>query len=131
MNEVMCPNCRKVFKIDATGYAEILKQVRDKQFKEEINIQLEMVEKEKNKAIELAEERVRSALQDQLNRKAIEMNKLKVEKDSTIKELEKTKKALLSSENNLRLANDKAENLTIKRLTQGNPTMKAKFEELK
>jgi len=36
----------------------------------------------------------------------------------------------LSSENNLRLANNKAEDLTVKRLTRGNPTMKAKFEEL-
>jgi hypothetical protein len=50
--------------------------------------------------------------------------------DKTIKELEKTKEALLSSANNLRLANNKAEDLTIKKLTQGNPTMKAKFDEL-
>lgn len=50
--------------------------------------------------------------------------------DKTIKELEKTKEALLSSENNLRLANNKAEDLTIKKLTNGNPTMKAKFNEL-
>jgi len=50
--------------------------------------------------------------------------------DKTIKELEKTKAALLSSENNLRLANEKTEELTIKKLTQGNPTMKAKFDEL-
>ncbi|MDR3642877.1 MAG: DUF2130 domain-containing protein [Candidatus Doudnabacteria bacterium] len=50
--------------------------------------------------------------------------------DKTIDHLQKTKEALLSSENNLRLANDKAEDLTIKRLTRGNPTMAAKFEEL-
>jgi hypothetical protein len=50
--------------------------------------------------------------------------------DKTIKELEKTKTALLSSENNLRLANDKTEELTIKKLTHGNPTMRAKFDEL-
>jgi len=50
--------------------------------------------------------------------------------DKTIKELEKTKAALLSSENNLRLANEKTEDLTIKKLTYGNPTMKAKFDEL-
>jgi hypothetical protein len=49
--------------------------------------------------------------------------------DKTIKELEKTKAALLSSENNLRLANEKTEDLTIKKLTHNNPTMKAKFEE--
>jgi len=51
--------------------------------------------------------------------------------DKTIDHLQKTKDALLSSENNLRLANNKAEDLTIKRLTKGNPTMAAKFEELK
>ena len=51
--------------------------------------------------------------------------------DKTIKELQKTKDALLSSENNLRLANEKTEDLTIKHLTHNNPTMKAKFDELK
>lgn len=50
--------------------------------------------------------------------------------DKTIDHLLKTKEALLGSENNLRLANDKAEALTIKKLTRNNPTMKAKFEEL-
>lgn len=51
--------------------------------------------------------------------------------DKTIDHLQKTKEALLSSENNLRLANNKAEDLTIKRLTRNNPTMEAKFAELK
>lgn len=50
--------------------------------------------------------------------------------DKTIDHLLKTKEALLGSENNLRLANDKAEALTIKKLTRNNPTMKAKFEDL-
>lgn len=50
--------------------------------------------------------------------------------DKTIDHLQKTKEALLSSENNLRLANNKAEDLTIKKLTKGNPTMAAKFAEL-
>ena len=50
--------------------------------------------------------------------------------DKTIQQLEKTKKALLSSENNLRLANDKAQDLTIKHLTKGNPTMAAKFDDI-
>ena len=51
--------------------------------------------------------------------------------DKTIALLEKTKKDLLSSENNLRLANDKAQDLSIKKLTKNNPTMRAKFEELR
>lgn len=50
--------------------------------------------------------------------------------DKTIEHLQKTKEALLSSENNLRLANNKAEDLSIKRLTKNNPTMAAKFAEL-
>lgn len=49
--------------------------------------------------------------------------------DTTIKHLQKVKDNLLSSENNLRLANDKAQGLTIRKLTRNNPTMKAKFEE--
>ena len=49
--------------------------------------------------------------------------------DKSIAHLQKIKDALIGSENNLRLANDKADNLTIKRLTRGNPTMKAKFDE--
>jgi hypothetical protein len=51
--------------------------------------------------------------------------------DKTILHLQKTKEALVSSENNLRLANDKAEDLTIKKLTKDNPTMEAKFNALK
>lgn len=49
--------------------------------------------------------------------------------DKSILHLQKIKDALVGSERNLRLANDKADGLTIKRLTRGNPTMKAKFEE--
>lgn len=51
--------------------------------------------------------------------------------DKSIDHLQKIKSALVGSENNLRLANEKADNLTIKKLTRDNPTMKAKFEEMK
>jgi hypothetical protein len=51
--------------------------------------------------------------------------------EKTINHLQKTKDALLSSENNLRIANDKAGDLTVKKLTKRNPTMAAKFAELK
>ena len=57
-------------------------------------------------------------------------NALLVEIDKTIDHLQKTKEALLSSENNLRLANNKAEDLTIKSLTKNSPTMKTVFESL-
>ena len=51
--------------------------------------------------------------------------------EKTIDHLQKTKEALVSSENNLRIANNKTEELTIKKLTRGNPTMTEKFEEIK
>ena len=51
--------------------------------------------------------------------------------DQSITHLQKTREALIGSQNNLRLANDKAQDVTIKKLTHGNPTMKAKFEEQK
>ena len=51
--------------------------------------------------------------------------------DKSIARMQKVKQELTTSENQLRLANQKAEGLTIKRLTHGNPTMKAKFNELK
>ena len=50
--------------------------------------------------------------------------------DKTIDHLQKTKAALLSSENNLRLANDKAQELSIKKLTKNSPTMRERFEAL-
>jgi hypothetical protein len=51
--------------------------------------------------------------------------------DKSINHLQKTKEALLGCDRNLRLANDKAQDVTIKKLTRGNPTMAAKFTEIK
>ena len=50
--------------------------------------------------------------------------------DKSIEHLQKTREALVGTDRNLRLANDKAQDVTIKKLTHGNPTMKAKFDEL-
>jgi hypothetical protein len=50
--------------------------------------------------------------------------------DKSIADLQKTKDALLNSDRNLRLANDKAQDVTIKKLTRGNPTMAAKFAKI-
>ena len=51
--------------------------------------------------------------------------------DKSINHLQKTKEALLGTDRNLRLANDKAQDVTVKKLTRRNPTMAAKFEDLK
>ena len=55
MNEIICPNCKKVFKVDEAGFADILKQVRDHQFEEELQKRLDLAEKEKENAVKLAE----------------------------------------------------------------------------
>ena len=65
------------------------------------------------------------------NRAAEKFHDAIKEIDNSIKHLQKIKDYLLSSENQLRLANDKAEALTIKKLTANNPTMARKFAELK
>jgi len=51
--------------------------------------------------------------------------------DKSISRMQKVKQELTTSENQLRLANQKADDLTIKKLTHGNPTMKSKFDDLK
>ena len=58
MHEITCPHCKKAFKVDEAGYADILKQVRDSDFERQIHERLELAEKEKLNAIELAETKV-------------------------------------------------------------------------
>ena len=47
MNEISCPHCNKAFKVDETGYAHILKQVRDSEFDKQLQERLELASKEK------------------------------------------------------------------------------------
>ena len=58
MNEIKCPHCHKAFKVDEAGYADILKQVRDSEFEEQIHQRLELAEQEKLNAIELAKAQI-------------------------------------------------------------------------
>lgn len=77
MNEIICPNCHKAFKVDEAGFAEILKQVRNHQFEEELEQRLKLAEKEKNSEIELNKERFKNHLQEQLSKKDAEISQLK------------------------------------------------------
>jgi len=81
MNEIICPNCQKVFKVDEAGFADILKQVRDHQFEEEINNRLILAEKEKDNAVKLAEANIKNSLQKELANKDKELTELKVQSD--------------------------------------------------
>jgi len=59
MHEIICPHCKKAFKIDEAGYADIMKQVRDSEFEQQLHDRLELAEKEKITAVELAKEKRR------------------------------------------------------------------------
>lgn len=71
--EIICPNCKKAFKIDESGYAEILKQVRNHQFEEEVQSRLAIAEREKENAIQLALAQQKNSLKDELAQKDIEL----------------------------------------------------------
>ena len=81
MNEIICPHCKKAFKVDEAGFADILKQVRDHQFQEEINERLKLAETEKQNAVKLAEAQIKNMLQDQLAKKDQELLALKAQKE--------------------------------------------------
>lgn len=79
MNEIICPSCHKAFKIDEAGYAEILKQVHDSEFETALHERLEMLEKEKETAIELAKATVAAELEKDAVAKNTEIERLKAE----------------------------------------------------
>ncbi|MGK0338893.1 MAG: hypothetical protein ACJAWF_003527, partial [Candidatus Azotimanducaceae bacterium] len=114
MHEITCPHCNKAFKIDETGYADILKQVRDSEFDQQLHDRLELAEKDKLTAVALAKSEVGSEMQkaaaakdteiqslqarlaaDQVERKlavAEVLSKVEKERDTLASELEQTKR---------------------------------------
>ncbi len=81
MNEIKCPNCQKAFKIDNAGYADILKQVRDEQFSEDIKRNLDQYNKQKEKDISLALANLKHTHQEEISKKEQELNALKFEQN--------------------------------------------------
>ncbi len=82
MNQLICPNCKETFKVDKAGFADLLKQVRDHQFEEEINNRLLIAEKEKKNAVKLAEANITNKLQEKLAKQNAEMSELKIQIES-------------------------------------------------
>ncbi len=76
MNEIKCPSCHKAFKIDEAGYADIMKQVRDAEFDQELQTRLELAEREKESALKLVKEQVTNELQKAALEKDAEINEL-------------------------------------------------------
>ena len=92
MNEIICPNCKKAFKVDEAGFAAILKQVRDHQFEEELQERL-------TSAVKLAEANTRIALQVELTEKDKELTDLKAKSISELAKLLADKEAEISAAN--------------------------------
>ncbi|PTB83639.1 hypothetical protein C9926_01855 [Sulfurovum lithotrophicum] len=101
MNEIICPNCHKAFKVDEAGFADIVKQVRDHQFEEELANRLDLAEKEKESAVKLALADLRGSLEkelaqkdklltEQLAAKELELSQMqsKIQNAETTKQLE-------------------------------------------
>jgi hypothetical protein len=86
MNEIICPNCKKAFKVDEAGFADILKQVRDHQFEEEIQRHLKNAENDKLNAIRLAEATLKNSLQQELDKKDRDLIELRAKSESYIKD---------------------------------------------
>jgi hypothetical protein len=83
MHDIICPHCTKAFKIDESGYAEILKQVRDKDFQHQLDERLQLAEKEKTNAVELATTKVSSELEKVAATKDAEIKELKAKLDAS------------------------------------------------
>ena len=77
MKDIVCPHCKKVFKVDEAGFSDILKSDRDHQFEEELQERLNIAEKEKESAIKLAEANIKNTLQKDIVKKEVELAELK------------------------------------------------------
>ena len=82
MHDIICPHCGKAFKIDEAGYADILKQVRDSEFDQQLHDRLELAEQDKRNAIELATARLAGELQKAAATKDSEIQELKARLDA-------------------------------------------------
>ena len=122
MNEIICPHCKKAFKIDEAGYANILKQVRDSEFEQQLHERLELAEKEKSNAVELARERVTSEMEKASAIKDREIQELKSKLDAgdveqklavteALKDIEKERDTLSSELKQVKQENENASKL--------------------
>ena len=87
MNEIICPHCKKAFKVDEVGFADIVKQVRDHQFQEELENRLTLAEKEKESAVKLAEATLKNRLQEDIAKKDKELSEKLADKEAEIAQI--------------------------------------------
>ncbi|TAH33299.1 DUF2130 domain-containing protein [Candidatus Saccharibacteria bacterium] len=93
MNEIICPHCKKAFKVDEAGFADILKQVRDSEFERELHERAELFARDKENAVKLAEAKAKNELQADVATRETEIAELKAEREARIAELKAAKDA--------------------------------------
>lgn len=96
MNEIKCPKCKEVFKVDEAGFADILKQVRDNKFDEELQNRLNLAEAEKENAVKLAEANLKNTLQTEIANKDKEIIQLQAKSEQNLSEKLAEKETLLN-----------------------------------
>ena len=122
MNEIQCPHCSKAFKVDETGYANILKQVYDHEFENQLNERLTQKEREQESELKLAKMDADSAIQTLKAEKEVEIERLRStirEKESSVqatvdkavREMEKERDNLKNDLKNSKLEKENSENL--------------------
>lgn len=87
MNEIICPHCKKAFKVDEAGFADILKQVRDHEFEQELLERVQLLEQDKENAVKLAEAQVKNQLQTEMAEKEAQIAEMKAEKALALNQL--------------------------------------------
>lgn len=128
MKDIICPHCKKAFKIDEAGFADILKQVRDGEFENELHKRLESAQKEQESAVKLAEATIKNASLCELARKDQELAELKAEKERSLAEISNKKESELSA---LRTQIEKAELERELAITQAVNSVEKERDELK
>ncbi len=124
MNDIICPHCSKAFKIDEAGYADILKQVRDTDFEHQLHERLELAERDKQNAVQLARAQLTADLQKQGAEREAEIQKLRSQLEAgevarqlavaqALSDVERQKDALVSELDKARL-----ETQTIRQLAE-------------
>ena len=146
MHEIICPHCGKAFKIDETGYADILKQVRDSDFEKQLHERLELAEQDKRNAVELAETKVASELQKATAAKDGEIQELKAKLEAgdlarklavseALSAVEKERNALANeleqTKHDKRSASELAEARHVSELERGAATKEVEIQGLK
>lgn len=140
MNEIICPHCKKAFKVDEAGYADILKQVHDSEFEKQLHERLELAEKDKLKEVELAKSNIRNDMQEIASAKDAEIKKLEAKLEAeevarklavteALKAVEKERDLLVNELEKARQDNLAASKLAEEKLSASEATQKLAVSE--